>query len=171
MDVKAQNHFFRSGTLISPTAEYALRAMVAIAQADPEPLVTSAMAASTKVPPGYLPKVLQTLRKAGLVESKRGLNGGFNLARSSEGISILDVINAVDPLKRIERCPLGLKQHATHLCPLHRRLDEAIAVAERSFGLTTMAELLSSAGNRSVLCPDEDPRRGPFSVPVPLEVD
>ena len=47
--------------MISPTAEYALRAVVAIAQGGGGPVVTPTIAEITKVPPGYLPKVLQTL--------------------------------------------------------------------------------------------------------------
>jgi Rrf2 family protein len=145
--------------------------MVALAEADPHPLITSVMASTTKVPPGYLPKVLQTLRKARLVESKRGLNGGFTLARHPEDISILEVINAVDPLKRIERCPLGLERHATYLCPLHRRLDDAMAVAERTFAASSLTDLLKTQGGRPALCSPDRPASTPVSIGVALELD
>ena len=106
--------------MISPTAEYALRAMVAIAQHSGDAVVTPTIAEITQVPPGYLPKVLQTLRKAGLVDSKRGLGGGFTLARPAEEVTVLEVVNAVDPIKRIHRCPLEIDSHGTELCPLHK---------------------------------------------------
>lgn len=138
--------------MISPTAEYALRAMVAIAQANGQATVTPAIAGITRVPPGYLPKVLQTLRKAGLVDSKRGLGGGFTLARPPHQITVLEVVNVVDPVKRIERCPLGLKSHGGNLCPLHKRLDEAIGMVERSFASTTIADLVTAPGGGAALC-------------------
>lgn len=128
--------------MISPTAEYALRAIVALAQAQDEAMVTLKIAQVTKVPPGYLSKVLQTLGRGGLVRSKRGIGGGFALARPADQISVLDVVNAVDPLKRIVRCPLGIETHGARLCSLHRKLDAATALVERSFADTTLADLL-----------------------------
>ncbi len=138
--------------MISPTAEYALRAVVAIAQNSGKPVVTPTIAEITKVPAGYLPKVLQTLRKAGLVNSRRGLGGGFTLVKPAKDVTVLDVVNAIDPIKRIDRCPLGIDAHGTNLCPLHRRLDEAAALLEQSFASTTIAELLAAPGQSSPLC-------------------
>ena len=139
--------------MISPTAEYALRAVVAIAQGGGEPVVTPILVEMTKVPPGYLPKVLQTLRRAGLLHSKRGLGGGFTLARAPEKITVLDVVKIVDPIKRIERCPLDIGSHGATLCPLHKRLDEAAEMVEKSFASTTIAELLASReGGIAPLC-------------------
>ncbi len=138
--------------MISPTAEYALRAMVAIAETDSGALVTARTAEQTQVPPGYLPKVLQTLRRSGLVDSKRGLGGGFTLAKPPEQITVLDVVNAVDPIKRIERCPLSTEAHGAELCPLHARLDEAIAMVEQSFASTILAELIVAHRDGGALC-------------------
>ena len=139
--------------MISPTAEYALRAMVAIAQGDGKPVVTPTLVEITRVPPGYLPKVLQTLRRGGLVVSKRGFGGGFTLSRAPEKMTVLDVVEAVDPIKRIERCPLHLDSHQTSLCPLHQKLDEAAESVVKSFASTTIADLLvSSDGGQSTLC-------------------
>jgi Rrf2 family transcriptional regulator, nitric oxide-sensitive transcriptional repressor len=143
--------------LISPTAEYALRAVVAIAQGDGKAVVTPTLVEMTKVPAGYLPKVLQTLRRAGIVNSKRGLGGGFTLARSPELVTVLDVVNTVDPIKRIERCPLGVDSHSTILCPLHKRLDEAAEMVEKSFASTTIAELLATDANHAPLCKPAKP--------------
>lgn len=138
--------------MISPTTEYALRAMVAIAQHGREAVVTPAIAKTTQVPPGYLPKVLQTLSKAGLVTSKRGKGGGFTLARCPEEITVLDIVNAVGPIKRIDRCPLGLKKHGVNLCPLHKRLDEAMELVEKAYAATTIAELLEQPSQSTSLC-------------------
>lgn len=141
--------------MISPTAEYALRAIVAIAQADGLTAPTQRIAEITKVPPGYLPKVLQMLGRAGLVDSRRGLGGGFRLSRSATELTVLEVINAVDPVKRIEKCPLDIETHGVTLCPLHKRLDEAMEYVERSFASTTIAELLKQPGCSTPFCRDQ----------------
>jgi Rrf2 family transcriptional regulator, nitric oxide-sensitive transcriptional repressor len=135
--------------VISQTAEYALRAVVALGSQRGAQMTTRQIASRTLVPAGYLSKVLQALGRAGLVEGQRGAGGGFALARPQRGITVLDVINAVDPLQRIERCPLGRPEHQHKLCALHRRLDLGIALMEQIFGQTTIHELLD----------DEDPIR------------
>ena len=138
--------------MISPTAEYALRAVVAIAQSKGDATATQSIAKLTKVPAGYLPKVLQMLGRAGLVDSKRGLGGGFRLAKPAEELTVLEVVNAVEPIKRIQKCPLDLEAHGGNLCPLHKRLDEATEHVERSFARTTIAELLSQPGRSTPFC-------------------
>ena len=138
--------------MLSQTSEYALRAMVSLSGLEGGISVNSAtIAARTKVPPGYLSKILRDLAVAELVLSQRGPNGGFSLARSPERISILDVVNAVDPIARITKCPLGNPAHLD-LCPLHRRVDDAIAMIEREFKRTTLAEMRAPTVKSSGQC-------------------
>jgi Rrf2 family protein len=138
--------------MISQTAEYALRAVVVLGSSAGKPLTTRQIAEQTQVPSGYLSKVLQALGRAGLVQAQRGLYGGFVLGRSLDELTILDVINAVDPLERIDHCPLGLAAHRSRLCALHRRLDEGIAQVEELFGSTTIAQLLPDGNRQKALC-------------------
>ena len=107
------------------------------------------IAKETKVPLNYLAKVLQSLARSGLIVSQRGVRGGFTLARGPEEISVYDVVQAVDSLQRIDRCPLQLEEHREHICPLHRRLDEAMAMVEKSFRDTTILELIGDAGDET----------------------
>ncbi|HEY9793980.1 MAG TPA: Rrf2 family transcriptional regulator [Candidatus Obscuribacterales bacterium] len=130
--------------MISQTAEYALRAVVFLAKNANTAYTTDQIAKVTQVPAPYLSKVLQPLIKARLVQSQRGLGGGFSLATPAGKITILQVINAVDPIERIETCPLGLEDHTSTLCPLHKRLDDAIALIEEAFAKTTISELLQA---------------------------
>ena len=53
----------------------------------------------------------------------------------------LEVIRAVDPLARIDKCPLELEEHKAQLCPLHQSLDRAIALVEAAFAATTIADM------------------------------
>lgn len=128
--------------IISRTAEYALRAMVQFAANEDASQTVEQIARATQVPTGYLSKVLQSLSRAGLVTSQRGLGGGYRLTKSPGTMSILEVLQAVDPVERIHTCPLGLDAHGTNLCPLHKRLDDAMALIEEQFRSTTIAELL-----------------------------
>jgi len=134
------------------TAEYALRAIVWLASQGEKTLGTAEIAKHTRVTPGYLSKVLQTLARAGLVESNPGRAGGFRLTRPAEQISVLEVVNAVDAVERIRRCPLGLKSHKHTLCPLHRRLDQVAEMVERAYGETTIAEIVAETTPVKALC-------------------
>ncbi len=129
--------------MFSLTIEYAMRAMVALASGDGRSMTTRQIADTMKVPQSYLSKVLQALARAGLVYSTRGLKGGFVLARGPEDLNMMEILNAVSPYKRIETCPLDLSGHSSELCPLHRRLDQAMAMVQEAFEGTTLAEILS----------------------------
>jgi DNA-binding IscR family transcriptional regulator len=74
------------------------------------------------------------------------------MTRPLEELTVLDVINAVDPLKRIDRCPLGLPAHAGRMCSLHQRLDQGIALMESLFGQTTIGQLLADSSPNRALC-------------------
>lgn len=138
--------------MLSQTVEYALRAMVHLAALDPDHAVSSqAIAGPTRIPKGYLSKIMRDLAIAELVRSQRGPSGGFTLALPPEKISLLAVINAVDPILRITKCPLGNPAHLK-LCPLHSRLDHAIEVIEQQFRQTTLAELLAPAPGERAGC-------------------
>lgn len=138
--------------MISQTAEYALRAIVYLAMNPGNAFTTQQISLTTKVPAAYLSKVLQSLVRAGLVQSQRGLGGGFILTKAPERINILEVLDAVDPIQRIRRCPLGLKAHGTTLCALHKKLDDATAIIEKTFADTTIAEILARPTASIPLC-------------------
>lgn len=129
--------------MFSQTIEYALRAVVALASGDGSPMTTKDIARTMKIPQSYLSKVLQALVKAGVVSSTRGLKGGFVLARPARDLNMLQVMEAVSPIQRIETCPLDRASHSATLCPLHRRLDQAMAQVQEAFGRTTLAEVIS----------------------------
>lgn len=132
--------------MLSQTVEYALRAMASLAYRPTDLVPTPELAEVTKVPANYLAKVLQTLAGADLIVGRRGVGGGYRLARSPEEINLLEIVNAVNPVERIRTCPLGLKNHGPNLCPLHRRMDEAARRVIDLFGSTTLADLVSGEG-------------------------
>lgn len=137
--------------MFSQTVEYAMRAVLALAARDGRSMTTRQIAEVMKVPQSYLSKVLQALVRGGLVFSTRGLKGGFVLVREAKEITLLEILNCVHPLQRIESCPLDLNAHSSTLCPLHRRLDQAMAMVETAFSTTTLDELLSEENPCSIL--------------------
>jgi Rrf2 family transcriptional regulator, nitric oxide-sensitive transcriptional repressor len=141
--------------MISQSVEYALRAVVTIAQHDGQPCTARKLAEITQVPGAYLSKLMQGLVRGGVVHSQRGLHGGFVLTKEPKKLTILEVVEIVDPIKRIRKCPLGLQSHGTNLCPLHRRLDEAMEHTEKTFRRTTVAELLAQPGSVTPLCEEK----------------
>ncbi len=151
--------------MFSQTVEYAMRAVLALAAGDGSPMTTRQIAEVMKVPQSYLSKVLQALVRGGLVFSSRGLKGGFVLVRKPGEITLLEILNSVNPLQRIESCPLDLEAHSSALCPLHRRLDQAMGLVENAFRNTTLEELLSEENpcptlqeQLQILHPDEEPQ-------------
>lgn len=138
--------------MLTQTVEYALRALVALAAKSDQPQSTAQLAEITKVPGPYLSKVLQLLTREGLVEAHRGVRGGFSLSRPAKKITILEAVNAVDPIQRIKVCPLGLEAHGKRLCPLHKKMDAALAQMEKAFGSTTLADVLAEPSPSVPLC-------------------
>jgi Rrf2 family protein len=82
-------------------ADYAVRAAVELAAAGA--LVTGEQIAQAQsIPVNFLENILRDLRRAGIVESRRGQSGGYVLARPAEEVSVADVIRAVEgPLANV----------------------------------------------------------------------
>ncbi len=80
---------------ISATADYALRAVVALAS-QPGPCRGRDLAARAGIPPAYVDNVMRPLRTAGLVDSRRGTTGGYWLTRDAADVTVADVVAAVD---------------------------------------------------------------------------
>lgn len=138
--------------MLSQTVEYALRAATYLATVPKQSRTVEQVAEVTRVPVAYLSKVLQQLVREGIVISRRGTGGGFTLARPPAKVRILEIVQAVDPIRRITTCPLGLAAHGRRLCPLHRKLDDALADVEKAFASSTLADILAEPTRSVPLC-------------------
>ena len=86
---------------VSAKVDYALRASIELAVAqdgsdEPLPVKAEALARAQAIPLKFLENILQSLRQAGLVESRRGPDGGHQLARPASEIALADIIRAID---------------------------------------------------------------------------
>ena len=141
--------------MLSQTTEYALRAMSCLAYMPDELVSTAQLAEVTHVPMNYLAKVLQLLAKADLISGRRGVGGGYRLNRPVNEITMLDVINSIDPIERIGSCPLKLENHSGTLCPLHARLDAAHKVLIETFDGITLYDMFAENPDVRPLCNTE----------------
>ena len=108
--------------LYSKSAEYAIQAMVYLAEAKSEkPVMTAKIAKEYNIPYQFLAKIVQTLVKHRLIKATRGRTGGINLYQDAENIYLYQIVDAVDgPPPEEEQCVIGLDlcSDATP-CPLH----------------------------------------------------
>lgn len=88
---------------ISAKADYAIRAVVELAAvADGGPAKGEQLAAAQGIPLRFLLNILQDLKRAGIVDSQRGSEGGYRLARPADAIPLADIIRAVEgPLAQV----------------------------------------------------------------------
>ncbi len=140
--------------MISQTVEYSLRAVTVLASHPDKAMTVREIAEIAKVPGPYLSKMMKDLVRAEIVQSRRGLGGGFRLAREPTEITIWDVIRAIDSIDRIRTCPLKIEGHVK-LCPLHRRIDQVIAHIEKEFRASTLAQILEDCSGSVPLCRDK----------------
>lgn len=144
--------------LLTQTAEYALRAMAALATLEPgASLRAPDLAENTGIPAHYVSKVMRKLVLAKLVRAQKGHGGGFQLARAASQIRFADILAAADYSLAPNQCAFGWGQcDLQHPCPLHpawTRLNESFQHWSRE---TTLAEV---AVPRRVLEQDLAPRR------------
>jgi Rrf2 family protein len=129
--------------VISKTGLYAVRAVVALAKLEPGKYAGAAyIARAVGAPENYLGKLLKTLAKEGLVESQKGLGGGFRLARDPREISLFDVVEPIEQVSRWSGCILGRSECSDEAgCPIHEQWKKVRAGYMRMLTMTTIAQL------------------------------
>jgi Rrf2 family protein len=108
--------------LYSKASEYAIRAMVFLAeQPEGELIQLKLVAERENIPFHFLAKTMQILSRRGLVRSHRGPRGGFCLARDADEITLYDIVDPIDHITNFdETCILGIQPCNDEApCPLH----------------------------------------------------
>ncbi len=129
---------------LSRTVAYALQATLQLAQAhSASPVPCSRLAAAGKMPERFLLQILRTLVAHGILQSTRGVEGGYSLHRRANEITLLEVIEAIDgPLVASFPFGEGLPEETRD------KLDEALSgVTSRlrdGLGRVSLADLLPS---------------------------
>ncbi len=145
--------------MLSRTGEYALRAMIHLAQhSDDWPIPGKQIAAATGIPAKYLAKVLGDLVRVGILSSARGKCGGFRMSRSSKTVRLLDVLTPFEHFA-VQRCPFGNRQCSDeHPCLAHDQWKKVIA-AEQDFLRKTSVYDVSMRKRRRIVKKRRRPKR------------
>jgi len=130
--------------MLSGTAQYALRAVLYLAEHPSEtPTSAADMAARLEIPDNYLSKILHQLSRAGIMDSIRGKNGGFQLAIPPEDLTLLEVVGPFDRIDGSPVCLLGRPECSdVEPCRAHRRWQAVALEVAEFFRNTTAADLL-----------------------------
>lgn len=137
----------RPPAALSRTAEYALRAMLALANNGPgQVLAAERLAEMTGTPANYLGKTLYALVKAGLLRSARGRTGGFALALPPDQLTVARIADVFAEPSPPRPCLLGTGPCTSERpCAAHFRWSAVTAAAREPLSHTTLADLLAGA--------------------------
>ena len=129
--------------MLSKTCEYALRAMIYIAQQsrDGSMINIKEIAGKINSPEIFIGKILQGLSKQGFLQSSKGRYGGFYISDDEAKHSLADIITAIDGNKMFQGCGLGLAFCSeTNPCPIHNTYKEARDQLHEIYGKTTLSQ-------------------------------
>lgn len=137
--------------IITRATEHSITAMLYLAAQHPNPVISKREICKAEgITPAFLTKILQPLIHSGLVMSKRGVAGGFRLARDPKEITIWDVMKAVEE-------PLALNVCLTHentcdrvrYCPVHDMWTEVRDTMEKIFSRKNLAQIAKERQEKS----------------------
>jgi len=130
---------------ITRQADYAVRAMLYLAKLEPgQRAATSEIAEAKKIPPSFLAKIISQLSIAGLIHTSRGARGGVLLSRSTESISLLEVVEAIDGPISLNECTLSPDIcEFSEDCPIHKIWCETQADLVNKLRQTSFKKLIS----------------------------
>ncbi len=130
--------------MVSQSAIHAIRALAALATGPGDEFVGAAeLASRIDAPPNYLSKLLQTLARTGLVETRKGAGGGVRLARQPARIRLIDIVSELEPAVGFEGCFLGGRVCSeSEPCGVHERWKALTAQFELLLHTTTIRDLI-----------------------------
>lgn len=135
---------------LTRAADYAVRIMMHLAglPAGSRPN-RAALAEAARVPEAFVGKILQSLARAGFIDSQRGIKGGFSLLIPPENITLLDVVEAIEGPTRLNACLFaGDSCGRKEWCPAHRAWEDAQDAMTGVLRRTTIAMLATAADPR-----------------------
>ena len=144
---------------VTAKAEYAVRAVMELAAGEGEPVKRDRIVAAQAIPPKFLENILSELRHAGLVESQRGSEGGYWLARDPAEVTVADVMRAVEgPLASVRSSRPETLEYEGLAEPLQIVWVALRATIRTVLDEVTIADLISGKLPEARGCADRDPR-------------
>lgn len=130
---------------VNTRTEYALRVLIELAHCDGESISAQKICAAQNLPKKYIEHLLALLKNAGLVNSTAGSLGGYSLAKSAQGISFRDILEAVEDRSFQTSCITESPKHCLGkncaLIPFFSELEERLQDIFGSYSLHSIAGL------------------------------
>lgn len=149
---------------LSQTSGYAIRALCCLDRCGGRWVRAWQIAACTGIPKAYLSKTLHALGRCGLIATKRGYQGGFQLARPAGRIRVLDIVEAVEGAAWQPRCLLGMADCSDRRsCPTHefwKVQRERIRAELARLTLAAVSEFEAAMGNTHTCCAVQSTHEG-----------
>ena len=133
--------------LLSKTCEYAIRAMIYIAQQSikGKRIGKKEIVEKIESPEYFLAKILQDLSRTGFIQSTKGPNGGFFMDEKQLEVSLAEIVRGIDGNEIFTGCGLGLKECSSEFpCPIHYRFTSVRNELENMLKETTVSMLVES---------------------------
>lgn len=129
--------------IYSNACGYAIRGISRLSMIDPEGYVLlNTLCEDTDLPKHFVAKIFQDLVRKGLLKSAKGRGGGFALARPSNQITLMQIVEAVDGAQGITTCVVGnAKCDSQQPCPLHDRWSPIREDIKTFLNKTSLAEM------------------------------
>ncbi len=134
---------------LTRAADYAVRVMIRLADADSSARSSlTELADAAEVSPAFLSKVLQRLVRSGLVASRRGKKGGFELLDRGRSATLLEILQALDGVPELNVCLAGGGCHRSELCAAHSVWEVAQARMREVLAASTLEQLVAETRAR-----------------------
>jgi Rrf2 family protein len=130
--------------LVTRETDYAVRCVLYLAQDKDQVASVGEIADQMHIPKSFLAKILQRLVREGIVESIRGVNGGFRLLRSPAQITLLEVLTAIQGVAPVNSCAIDKRRcNLSSRCGVHPVWIEIRREIERRLATQTIQSLTS----------------------------
>ncbi|HEY3384695.1 MAG TPA: Rrf2 family transcriptional regulator [Vicinamibacterales bacterium] len=134
---------------LTRAADYGVRVMIHLASDENSARASlTDLAAAAEVSPAFLSKVLQRLVRAGLVASRRGKHGGFEIVERGRRSSLLDILRALEGVPELNVCLLSGGCHRSPTCPAHPVWREVERHMHALLSDATLDRLVANAHER-----------------------
>lgn len=144
--------------MLSSTCKYAIRGIIYIALygEDNRKIGIREISEALDIPTPFLGKILQTLAKNKLLNSTKGPNGGFSLAKPAKEINLLQIIKIIDGLDLFNECLIGLRScsandHDDVQCPIHNKylpISKQLYTMFENENIEDMAHQIKASGGK-----------------------
>ena len=134
---------------LSKSSEYAIRCLVFMATAEADLCPVKHLSGKLNIPYKYLGRLMGRLREAGFVESVRGKNGGYRIAKPLDEIHLKQIVNVVEGLENFDRCLLGFERcDDENPCPMHEFWSGPKDSINEMLADVSLADMVKSEGKK-----------------------